>query len=74
MSTVGLARILSIGQPAISRSVQRGEKMAETVYFAHQFLVIMKYRMFPKTGYPPRYFESVCCEIGQLMRMIILRS
>ena len=42
MSTVGLARILSIGQSAISRSVQRGEKIAEAVDFAHQFLVIMK--------------------------------
>ena len=29
MSTVHLARILKIGQPAISRSVQRGEKIAE---------------------------------------------
>ena len=42
MSTVGLARILDIGQSAISRSVQRGVKIAETVDFAHQFLVIMK--------------------------------
>ncbi len=34
MSTVELARILSIGQPAISRSVQRGEKIAGTEGFA----------------------------------------
>ena len=37
MSTVELARILNIGQSAISRSVQRGEKIAETEDFAHQF-------------------------------------
>ena len=36
MSTVELARILSIGQSSISRSVQRGEKMAETEDFAQQ--------------------------------------
>jgi hypothetical protein len=36
MSTVELARILNIGQPSISRSVQRGEKIAEAEDFAKQ--------------------------------------
>jgi hypothetical protein len=41
MSTVGLAGILDIGQSAISRSVQRCEKIAGTEDFAHQFEEIM---------------------------------
>ena len=41
MSTVELARILDIGQSAISRSVQRGEKIAETEDFAHQLKEII---------------------------------
>jgi len=34
-------RILDIGQSAISRSVQRGEKIAETEDFAHQLKEII---------------------------------
>jgi hypothetical protein len=42
MSTVELAGILIIGQSAISRSVQRGEKIAGTEDFAHQLEEIIK--------------------------------
>jgi plasmid maintenance system antidote protein VapI len=41
MSTVELVRILNIGQSAISRLVQRGEKITETEDFAHQFKKII---------------------------------
>jgi len=37
MSTVELAKILNRGQPAISRSVQRGEKIVETENLVRRF-------------------------------------
>jgi DNA-binding transcriptional LysR family regulator len=41
MSTTELARILDIGQSAISRSVQRAEKIAETEDFGQQLMEYM---------------------------------
>jgi hypothetical protein len=50
MSTFKLARILNIGQSAISRSVQRGGKIAETEDFAHQFDENLDVPIAPQRG------------------------
>ena len=42
MSTVELARILNIGQSAISRSIQRGEKITDTENLAYRFKECIK--------------------------------
>jgi hypothetical protein len=42
MSTVELARILKIGQSAISRSIQRGEKIVETENLVSRFKECIK--------------------------------
>ena len=55
MNTVELAEILTISQSAISRSVQRGEKMAENDNLTTKSMECIKYRMSPNLS---RTFNS----------------